>query len=117
MNSATVPDLQAWNGNCKHPLASSPFLLVQWESTELLKPIVVSLSPPLLLSISLNLLAFSRSLSYFLFLSVFLHLSSPLSSSLVLSISLILVLVFFSLSYCLSLALSIYITQLTTISV
>ena len=75
MDSATVHDLQARNGNCKHLLASSPILLVQWESTELHKPIVVflflplSFSPPLLIS-------FSRSLSFFH------HLSSPLSLSL-----------------------------------
>ncbi|XP_078328192.1 death domain-containing protein 1-like [Crassostrea virginica] len=46
VDSATVHDLQARNGNCKHLLASSPILLVQWESTELHKPIVVTIPCP-----------------------------------------------------------------------
>ena len=97
MDSATVHDLQARNGNCKHLLASSPILLVQWESTELHKPIVVFLSLPL----SFHL---SKSLFSVLLLIFFLFLSSALSFSLILVLVL-------SLLLSLSRSLSLYITS------
>ena len=123
MDSATVHDLQARNGNCKHLLASSPILLVQWESTELHKPIVVFLSLPLSFHLSKSLFFFVLLLIFFLFLSsalsfsliLVLVLSLLLSLSRSLSIYITSNLHLFFLCYCLSLSLYIYYTNYNNI--
>ncbi|XP_061190143.1 death domain-containing protein 1-like [Saccostrea echinata] len=46
VDSATVNDLQTRNVSCKHLLASSPIVQMQWESNEFHKPIVITLPCP-----------------------------------------------------------------------